>query len=345
MKRFVLFCLGIFATLLTLEVAFRALPVSTATRTGYYVHPQIITYPPHSCFTAATGWDLKNPQRNCANNDGFVAGREFLRNEKAIALIGDSFVEASMLPPEKRLAKQLEEKLTDMPVYALGGPGSNLLDYAERARFAAERYGIRTFVFVLERGDIKQALCGSGNIHGPCIDAETLAMSVELQTEAGVLKRFARESALAQYIFSQIRVNTGKLRSQLFQKTTSTTHRQGMQEPLKSKIAQRIVSAFHEKLMPIGPARYLFLIDADRANLESGARATDVVELQALTTAIQALGGILVDPTDAFRSHVASTGRKLEVGPYDRHWNAEAISLLSLLISDTLISIDFDKDP
>ena len=340
MKRFILFGLGIATVLLFLEITFRVLPVSTATRSGYYVHPQIITYPPNACFIAATGWDLKNVQRNCANNDGFVARRDFVRDERAIALIGDSFVEANMLPPEKRLADQLEANLAGKPVYALGGPGSNLLDYAERALFAAERYGIRTFVFVLERGDIKQALCGSGNIHGPCLDAKTLDIRIERQAEAGALKRIARESAFAQYLFSQIRVDAGKLKAQLLPVTKPSTPKLGTQASPGANAVEQIVSTFQKKLAVIGPARFLFLIDADRAHLESGSYATDAVELQTLVSAIKTMNGIVIDPTEVFRTYVANTGRNLDVGPYDRHWNVEATRLLATLVATELKEVN-----
>ena len=333
MKRLALFCLGALVVLLSLESAFRVLPVSTATRSGYYVHPLIVTSPPRLCFIAATGWDLKNPQRNCANNDGFIASRDFVPDPHAIALIGDSFVEASMLPTDKRLADQLETRLGGRPVYALGGPGSNLLDYAERARFAAEYYGIRTFVFVLERSDVKQALCGSGNIHGPCVDPKSLQTKVERLSESGTLKRVFRESALAQYLFSQIRVDLSKLLAPL---SSSKTIRPPTAVPLGDNAASFIVSLFRERLEPIGKARYLFLIDADRQHLKTGSYAVDAPELQSLLDVVNHIDGRVIDPTDAFRAHLAETGKKLEVGPYDRHWNAEAINILATLVAEKL---------
>lgn len=86
----------------------------------------------------------------------------------------------------------------------------------------------------------------------------------------------------------------------------------------------------------IGPARFLFLIDADRAHLESGSYATDTVELQTLLSAIKAMNGIVIDLTETFRTYVANTGRNLEVGPYDRHWNVEATNLVVELVVEKL---------
>jgi len=56
---------------------------------------------------------------------------------------------------------QLERELSGRPVYTMGSPGSSLLDYAERMRFAHDRFGIVDFVLLVERGDVRQALCGS----------------------------------------------------------------------------------------------------------------------------------------------------------------------------------------
>src|SRR5882672_9601140 len=171
--------LGCLAALLALELLFRLLPTSTATRTGYHIDPLIITYAPHHEFTLSSGWSLSNAHRYRANNFGFLTSREFVPDPSAVALIGDSFVEASSLAEDERLGAQLERELSGRPVYTMGSPGSSLLDYAERMRFAHDRFGIVDFVLLVERGDVRQALCGSNNIQGPCLDPRTLAPRIE----------------------------------------------------------------------------------------------------------------------------------------------------------------------
>jgi hypothetical protein len=71
---------------MTAELAFRALPVSTATATGYRIDPMILTYPPHKVISTSTGWDLKNPQRLHTNNLGFVSDIDFTLNPEAVVL-------------------------------------------------------------------------------------------------------------------------------------------------------------------------------------------------------------------------------------------------------------------
>src|SRR6185312_9759582 len=145
------------AALLMLEIALRILPVPTSTATGYYYDPLILTYPAGHQFRVATGWDLECTQSLRANNFGFVADHDFVTDPNAIALIGDSFVEASMLPAAERLGPQIERRVAPRKVYAFGSPGSALIDYGERMRFAAEHFGIHDFVLLMEQGDIAQS--------------------------------------------------------------------------------------------------------------------------------------------------------------------------------------------
>lgn len=333
LKRFALFLTGMISMALMLEVVFRFLPVSTATDTGYHIQPRILTYPPDHHFRIATGWDLKNPQVHVANNYGFLAVRTFTFDPAAIALIGDSFVEANMLPVDQRLAAQLEAGLAGRPVYAMGGPGSSLLDYAERAEFAARQFGIRRFVFVLERGDIRQAFCGSGNVHGPCMDPISGRQRVDLQPAPGVFKRVARESALAQYVFSQLRFSSAKFLEILLRLPNTSPVRTDGPVQLAAPAVEPVIRAFFERLGTIDGGSFVFVIDADRANLQGGQPAT-FPELGLLVDIAKAQGAVVVDPTVRFRSFVSETRKILEMGPYDRHWNPDAVRLVAAGIAE-----------
>ena len=317
----------------SLEALFRVLPVSTATRSAYHIDPLILTYPAHHCFTAATGWDLKNVQRNCTNNFGFLADRDFVHDPQAVALIGDSFIEANMLPASERLAAQLEARLAGAPIYAMGGPGSNLLDYAQRAKFAAAKFGTRTFIFVVERGDVKQSICGSGNVHGWCIDARTLRPKTAVQAPPSALKRLARESALAQYVFSQLRFDISKTFAKL--KNPAVQRPNAEARDLSLEATAPILNQFLEQLSTIQGGRFLLLIDADRVRL-SATRSSEGNDLKSLKEAVTAMNATVIDPTVAFREYVAHTGRVLEVGPYDRHWNGDAVRIVADLIAEQL---------
>ena len=125
-RRILLSLAGLLGVVLSVELMLRALPVSTATMTGYHFDPDLLSYPAGHEWTVSTGWDLRNPQRLRSNNWGFASDRDFIPDRSAIALIGDSYVEASMLDAVQRPAAQLEALLgTGRPVYGLGSPGTN----------------------------------------------------------------------------------------------------------------------------------------------------------------------------------------------------------------------------
>jgi hypothetical protein len=327
------FSLGVLAAVLALEVVMQILPVSTASRSGYYFDPLILTYPAHYTFRTATGWELRNPRKHRSNNYGFLTSEEFAPDPRAIALIGDSFVEASMLPERERLGPQLARAVGNRPVYALGGPGSSLLDYAERVRFAATRFDIRDFVMLIERGDVRQVLCGSGNIHGPCLDPATLAPRIEKQPEPGAAKRLLRHSALAQYVFGQIKVDPTLLLRMLQGLFAAPAHAAAPALPgrlgpadVPLPVVDTIVGTFFERVQARHPRRIILIFDCRRDALGCTDSPSDPVRDRFMQRASK-YGAIVVDVVPAFRRFVRETGLSLNVSPDDTHWNSAANAL------------------
>lgn len=336
MMRFTIHALfGALLALLAVEALLRFLPVSTSTKTGYYIHPLILTYPPYQEFVVSTGWNLRNAQYHRANNYGFLTKRDFVPDSQAIALIGDSFVEANMLVEPDRLGGQLESLLTPQPVFVLGAPGTSLLDYAERARFARERFDVRNFIFLIERGDVRQTLCGSGNIHGPCLDPKTLEPRTETQPSAGLGKRVLRESALAQYLFSQLKIDLAALLKQ-WQPTaslpTSGPRQPGGPEDVPLEKVDRIVEAFFARLPHGSGERWLLVFDSDRDHLLEMPIPDAPVRNRFIQLARQA-GAEVVDTAPIFRDYLRATGLSLHVAPFDKHWNREANRLVAEAIA------------
>ncbi len=315
---------GVLAALLVLEILFRCLPVSTATETGYYFDPLLLTYPAHHRFTSATGWELQNARRNRANNFGYLADHDFVHNPNAIALIGDSFVEGSMLAPQDRFAARLEARLGGKrQVYALGAPGTALLDYAERIRFAAERFGIHDFVLLLEHGDVAQSLCGSGNVQAQCLDRKTLEPRTERLPDAGRLKRLLRRSALAQYLFSQLKLDpAGWLRSQLRRLSTATTTSVPARDPshLPQETIQRVLDRFFERAAPYLKGGTLVLVI-------TGGQQDAVTER--LHEAASQHGATLIEAEPLLSAEAERTGLSMHVSPHDAHLNGLAFRVLA----------------
>jgi hypothetical protein len=329
-----------------LEVALRILPGPSATRTGYYFDPLVLTYPAHHEWWAASGWDLRNARRLKSNNFGFPTARNFDRDETAIALIGDSFVEASALKEADGPGDQLERRLNGRAVFAMGVPGSNLLDYAERVRFAVERFGTRDFVLVLERGDVRQSVCGDPNVTAVCLDPETYQVRIEKQEPPTFVKSVLRESRAAQYLLGQLRLDPRRFFSSVL--TSMRTPDEGT--PLGTKDARRAQHGAHSYVDPVFhhfverisskvKGRIILVLDADRLALTGSANGggvpTDPERQRFLELATRS-GIEFIDLEPVFAAHIARSRVKLEVSPTDSHWNPLAVSLVTKAIADAL---------
>ena len=327
---------GLVGVLLLLELLFRVLPVSTSTETGYYTDPLILSYPPQHRWTASTGWDLRNAQTLVANNWGYASARDFSRNAQAVALVGDSFTEASMLAATDRPGTQLERALGGRPVYAMGMPGTALLDYAERIRFAQTQFGVRDFVVLMERGDVLQSLCGSGNVHGPCLAAQTLAPRTDALPPASTAKQVLRHSALAQYLFSQLKFNPQRLLPpSLFSRSQpvavaapgggARTPATVDAEATRHKV-EVVTRTFFERVKPHVAGRLVIVLDSDRSALQHGPLKPDLPRARFIELA-RAAGAIVIDTAPLYLAHGAHSALKLDVGPYDGHLNALGVRL------------------
>jgi hypothetical protein len=336
---------------LGLELLLRVLPVSTATQSGYRLDPLIQTYPPQHRWVSSTGWDLRRPHTLQANNLGFLADRDFVPNPQALVLIGDSFVEATMLDAEARPGAQLERALGgSRQVYAMGGAGSALLDYAERVRYAYQQLGVRDFVIQMEGGDVRQSLCGSGNVHGPCLDRETLVARVETVPPPSAAKRLLRHSALAQYVVGQLKVDFPRLAATAFKRNIPETASEksagpetgapGGALPTQVRVlpaaneayVAAVTDAFWQRIHAAAPqARLLFVVGGGRAPAAGSvySPSTDIaLERSRFIEIARARGHTVVDGEQVFAAHVATSPLSLSVGPDDGHMNGYAVGLL-----------------
>lgn len=336
---------GVFGFLLLAELTCRVLPVSSATKSGYYIDPRIRTYAPHHPWRFATGWDLRNPQSLKTNGHGFISDHEFTRDERAVALIGDSYVEAASLDPADRPAAQLERALgARRPVYAMGSAGTALLDYAERVRFAHEEFGVRDFVLLVERGDVAQALCGSGNVTSQCLDPKTLTPRTETVASASLTRRVLGESAFAQYLVSQLKIAPAKLLVQTLTRTVpgetvgraTTTGKADSNAAHSAKEEVDAVAAeFFARVKPHVAGRLVILVDADRGALMAH-RAVSEPKRQRFIEVARAAGATVIDAEVPFKEHFARSSLSLDVGPYDGHLNPLGVRLATAAMARAL---------
>lgn len=330
--------LGAVLAVMALEGLLRVLPTSTYSDTGYYIDPLIITYRPHHRFRSSWGWDFSQVVEHRANNLGFLSTREFTPNSDALAVIGDSFVDASMLPDAERVGTHLEHEIGGRAVYTMGGPGSSLLDYGERIRYAAEHLGVRDFVVVLERFDLRQAYCGSGNIHGPCIQRDTGKVITTLRPAPPAAQRYLRHSALLQYLLGHLRFDPlQRLRAAHAALSPDAAPAPAASKEFSVAELEHAQATFFERIAPYRAGRLVIVFDCDRAALERGESGSDAGRDMAMRVAREH-GAQVVDLEPRFRDYLARSGRYLEISPVDKHWNREATRLVARDIAVALNS-------
>lgn len=358
---------GALGMLAAVEGLLRVLPTSTATLSGYYIDPLIITYPPGHRWQVSTGWDLRNAQQHRANSLGFSSDREYVPDARAVAVIGDSFVEASMLEPAYRAAEQLAAALQQSrPVYGMGMLGSAVLDYAERVCYAAKHLDVRDFVVVLEAGDVRQSLCGSNNVHGPCLDRQTLQASTELHAAPSLAKRIVRHSALAQYVLGQLKVDPQRLMEKAFKLAAPVEPARAERAPAPPKAAlptlptptqlrqvRAIVDAFLARTEPCVRGQLVLLVDGRRERDEplvvASTQAREIrAERRAFIDMVRARnvrGVTVVDAEAVYRAHTSRSPLAIVVGPYDGHLNRIGIGLLMNAAASVLRGQPSDPPP
>ena len=117
---------SIVVCLLAAEVALRFLPVSTGLRSmPVNAENPVLHFTPDRPFTNSLGWNMHNVVHGRANNAGFVNDQDYMRDgPPLIAVVGDSFIEAQMVPYAESLQGRLavalkkglgDERVVEMP--------------------------------------------------------------------------------------------------------------------------------------------------------------------------------------------------------------------------------------
>ena len=296
-------------------------------------------YPAGHAWVQSTGWDLRNPQRLRAGPSGYAGEHDPVgAGADAVLLVGDSFVEASMLPLRKRLAAQLEAAAC-RPVVALGTAGSSLLDYAERLDWALRQGQARDAVLLLERGDVKQAICQAGQFELRCLDRSSGALRVPEPRvhQPGLLRRLLRHSALAQYLFAQLKLEPSshfgpacaarrRPRRGMRWGRRRRPRRRPPRRPIR--MLERVEDAFVARLRELPLRKLVIVVDADRPALLRGEGGSSA-ERERLIAKLRAAGWAVVDAAPLFREHLRRSPLRLEVGPYDAHLNPLGLGLLA----------------
>jgi hypothetical protein len=140
----------------------RLLPVHS----GFEVQPvdaanPIIRLRANRDYLYSHGPFLTNVNRGHVNNDGFVNDQDYqpADTRPLLAVIGDSYIEAAMVPYLRTLQGRLAARQDGRRrVYSFASSGSSLLDYLYYAIYARQRFGAEWLVINVVGNDFDEML-------------------------------------------------------------------------------------------------------------------------------------------------------------------------------------------
>ena len=203
--------IGLLGALILLEIVLRVLPVHEgAHRLPVNETNPVIRFEPNRQFLWSRDWNFSLVNRVNVNNHGFVSDHDYAAEgtDPLLAVIGDSFIEAFMVPfPETctgRLAELLQGEARVYPFAVGGAPLSQYLAYAAYARDMFHPDGL---VVVVIGNDFDESLRKYNYRPGYHYFVEGPLGELELErTDYNVsfLKRVFRNSALARYLMHNL---------------------------------------------------------------------------------------------------------------------------------------------
>ncbi|HET9010301.1 MAG TPA: hypothetical protein VFN38_00735 [Gemmatimonadaceae bacterium] len=333
---------GVVLCLLVAEVMCRVLPVNT----GLMSQPvddanPVLRFAPDRAFTYSRGWNFADVNRGTTNGDGWVSPVQYDSTARSplLAVVGDSYVEAAMVPAESTLTRRLARLAEGRGrVYSFGASGAPLSQYLMEAQYARDHYHPTALAVVVVGNDFDESLMkykSAPGFHYFADDGRGGLVLRRVDQSVSLGRRLARHSALAYYLLLNLHA----------QETIASLRASGRGAPATqyvgntaadagaSRVAdsQRAVDAFLAELpvrAGLPSSRIVLVVDAIRAAVYSPAVAREVagsyfdVMRRYLATAARARGFEVVDLQPAFAARFASSRQRFEVSSGDDHWGA-----------------------
>lgn len=328
--------IGLAVPLLLAEGALRFFPVST----GLAAEPVDATRPifkfvPDRPFVYSRDWNFSLANRGRTNNDGWVNDRDYAHNAVApvVAVVGDSYIEALMVPFAETYAAKLRHALDGrLDIRTFAASGAPLSQYVVWSEYAVKQ-GAQALIVNVVGNDFDESLAvykqGPGFWHyAPAADG-TLDLRL-VEYHPGVLRRVVHASALARYLVFNLQIQTLTDRFKAsFAAQAATGGFAGnvpvASDPQRDALSLRAIDAALRDLAAktgLAPDRIAFVVDGFRYPDAVNPRSYFGRMRTAFIERARAAGHTVFDLDAAFFPDFARNGRRFEF-PNDGHWSAE----------------------
>ncbi len=325
-----------------LEILLRVLP----THEGKHTMPVDDARPfahlePNRTFTWSRDWNFSIVNEVRVNNAGFVSDFDYDSDapDPLLAVIGDSYIEALMVPFWQTCHGRLARDLAPTSrVYSFGLSGAPLSQYLAYARHARDTYRPNGLIVVVIGNDFDQSLYahrGFLGFHyfvpgqtGSGLDLKRLNYAPNFRSNFRY--RLARSSSIARYMANNLNLYhaMAQIEGWIFGRPAVMRHG-SPPETVDSKIvidSKLAIDAFLEQLpgySGLDPGRILFVVDGVRyAESLKTAKVGFVDEMRRHFIAnARRQGYETIDMQPLFIAHHREHRRRFE-WPQDSHWNA-----------------------
>lgn len=331
-------CLGILVTLLALEITLRFLPVSEGLRAEpVNARTPVFHFTPNRVSTFSEHWnfDIVNTVR--VNNYGFVNDRDYdpLARTPLLAVIGDSYLEAAMVPFTQTAQARLAEAVAGRGrVYSFAASGAGLSQYLAWAEFVRDEFKPGGLMVTIISNDFSESLHdrdkGPG-FHQFQRTADGGAVLRRTDYEPSFIRRVLRRSALAMYVIMNLKAHAhlniplilGKDDKRYVANVEADTPESFLRD------SQWAADAFLDQLPArsgLAPSRILLVLDGFRPHMYDPAMLTAVQGSfwdrmrEYLLTNARARGYEVIDLHPVFMQRYARDRRRFEFST-DTHWN------------------------
>lgn len=325
---------------LAAEVTLRLLPVATGMRTlPVTFENSVFRFTPNSDFLYSRDWDMALANRGHVNNAGFVNDQNYHATHglPLLAVIGDSMIEAPMVPFRDTLSGRLAAGLSgEARVYSFAASGAPLSQYLIWARHAVREYGARALLINVVGNDFDESHSHYKTAVGfwHYVPDENGQLHLRLfEYHPGRLRGLVLTSAVVRYVVFNLQFGARWLELKgLFLRGTDgprpryAGNTEADANPNRIRDSVAVLDAFFRDLPQytgLPPSRIIIVVDGFRyPEIAKAATGTyfDVMRKETLSRAAS-LGYNVIDLDVFFFEHFPRFGERFEFAR-DGHWNS-----------------------
>jgi hypothetical protein len=320
--------------LVAAEVVLRFLPVSSGLRTlPVTAESPVFHFTPNRNYVFSRDWNLSLVNRGRVNNAGFVNDQDYRMDDETplLAVVGDSYIEALMVPYAGTVQARLAERLAGrLRVYSFAASGAPLSQYLIWARHAVRDYHAQALLITIIGNDFDESLAAYSSRPGfwhYVPDAAGVLRLRLFEYRRGLGADLVAASALGRYVVFNLDLGpklhalvlgSAHAEPRYFGNTAADAGAKRVSDSLAA------IDAFFRDLAEIGlpPNRVLFAMDGFRYPQAAPAGAGSYFDQmrRAFLAKGEALGYEVIDLDPAFFARHGRTGERFEY-PTDGHWN------------------------